>query len=86
LGLDLPVEVYYVCFGLLYVLAIYFSWNNGFESGVVAGGEACFEVLVEEEIIQTSVDGEGNIEVSGTMMACPKCSPYVNKEKDKKES
>lgn len=82
----MTVELGYIIVGVLYIMAIYFSWNNGFESGVVAGGEACLEVLVEEELIQTSVDGDGNIEVSGTMLGCPKCSPYVNRENDTKES
>ena len=82
----MTVELGYIIVGVLYIVAIYFSWNNGFESGVVAGGEACLEVLVEEELIQTSVDGDGNIEVIGTMLGCPKCSPYVNRENDKKES
>ena len=82
----MTVELSYIIVGVLYIVAIYFSWKSGFNAGAIAGGEACIEVLEEEELIQTSVDGDGNIEVSGTMLGCPKCSPYVNRENDKKES
>lgn len=82
----MAVEFGYFIIGLLYIIAIYFSWKNGYNAGVLAGGEAFMEVLVEEELIQTSVDGDGNVEVSGTMLGCPKCSPYVNRENDTKEA
>jgi hypothetical protein len=59
-------------FFVLYVVAIYYSWNKAFMVGVEAGTNACVEALVEEGMLDRVPSGDG-FELIGTVEACPKC-------------
>ena len=71
---------YLVVFGILYLLAIYFSWRSGFRSGVIDGAEQCLEIMVEERLLDKVISSNGDVEVVGTMDACPKCSTEFEDE------